>query len=133
MNLSQFVHYPAVEGGARATEHPPWIHHCTPLVSWTYACLQLPLFSESFRDTLERYIYIYATAKFTPQWTAGGYQCNVHLCGGQLPRTYSNSASNDTYTAEIIARVCVDSNDNFLKTCMEAETTWPLVTTGINL
>lgn len=86
-----------------------------PVLGHSCSCFRFPNRFETLSDGVERgEVYSAVVIGATCTCVAD----NFHEC-----RTYSYSASNDSYTAEIIAKVDVDSNRMFdyLKTCMEAE------------
>ena len=86
-----------------------------PVLGHSCSCFKFPNRLETLSDGIERG-EVYSAVVIGASCTC--VADNFHDC-----RTYSYTASNNSYTAEIIARVDVDSDRNFdyLKTCMKAE------------
>ena len=86
-----------------------------PALGYSCSCFEFSNRFETLSDGIERgEVYSAVVISATCTCVADG----IHYC-----RTYSYSESNPSYTAEIEAKVDVDSDFKFdyLKTCMEAE------------
>ena len=86
-----------------------------PILGHACSCVEFLNRFETLSDGIERG-EVYSAVVISATCTCVAH--DVHYC-----RTYSYSASNDSYTAEVVAQVYVDSKYNigFVKTCVEAE------------